>query len=77
VKSQFGYHIIKVEAHGTKTFEEVRPQIEKILVPQKAQKTLDDMTKDAFYDPEFFSMPKPPAPPTLSVPPAPPAPPKQ
>jgi len=65
VKSQFGYHIIKVEAHTTKTFEEVRAQIEKMppLVNAKFQKTLDDMTKGAFYDPEFFGPPQPPVPP--------------
>jgi peptidyl-prolyl cis-trans isomerase C len=70
VKTQYGYHIIKVESHVTKTFEQARPQIEKTLVPQKAQKTLEEMTKSAFYDPDFFAAPKPPAPPTLSVPPA-------
>ena len=72
VKGQLGYEIIKVEAHTTKTFEEVRPQIEKALVPQKAQKTLDDLSKGAFYDPEFFNLPKQTAPPTLSAPPVPP-----
>lgn len=59
VKSQYGYHIIKVEDHRTKTFEEERASIEKLLVPQKAQKTLEEMTKGAFYDPDFFGLPKP------------------
>jgi peptidyl-prolyl cis-trans isomerase C len=63
VKTDYGYHIIKVEAHTTKPFEEVRPQIEKTLAPPKTQKTLDDMTKDAFLDPEFFGPAQPPAPP--------------
>jgi len=65
VKSQFGYHIIKVEAHTTKTFEEVRAQIDQKLAPQKTQKTLDDMSKGAFYDPEFFGPPQPAAPPQV------------
>jgi peptidyl-prolyl cis-trans isomerase C len=65
VKSQFGYHIIKVEAHSTKTFDEVRAQIESLppLVQAKVAKALDDMTKGAFYDPEFFGPPQPGAPP--------------
>ena len=76
VKTPYGYHIIKVEAHTTKTFEEERPQIEKLppLIQAKVQKALDEMTKGAFYDPEFFVAPKPPAPPTLSAPPKPAAP---
>ena len=60
VKTQFGYHIIKVEDHKTKTFEEVREQIEKQLVPQQVTKTIVDMTKGAYYDPEFFAAPTPP-----------------
>src|ERR1017187_525537 len=54
VKTIYGYHIIKGEAHSTKTFEEVRPQIETLppLVQAKAAKALDDMTKGAFYDPD-------------------------
>jgi len=59
VKTQYGYHIIKVEDHRTKTFEEERASIEKILGPQKAQKTLEEMTKGAFFDPDFFGLPKP------------------
>jgi len=74
VKSQFGYHIIKVDAHVTKTFEEERASIEKMLAPQKASRTLEEMTKGAFYDPEFFGLPKPGEAPK---PPSPPAPPKQ
>lgn len=68
VKSPYGYHIIKVESHTTKTFDEVRGQIMAMpmLVQAKVQKTLEDMTKDAFYDPEFFAAPpKPPTPPMI------------
>jgi len=59
VKTTYGYHIIKVETHVTKSFEEVRPQIEKMpqLVQAKQKKALDEMTKGAFYDPEFFGPP--------------------
>jgi len=67
VKSPYGYHIIKVEAHATKTFDEVRAQIMTMrpLIDAKVQKSLEEMTKDAFYDPEFFAAPKPPMPPTV------------
>lgn len=68
VKTQFGYHIIKVEA--VKSYEDVRPEVEKKMRPEMAQKTLSDMEKKAGVqlDPEYF-----PAPPPASVPPAPPS----
>lgn len=75
VKTSYGYHIIKVEAHNTKSFEDVSPQIEKMpqLVQAKVQKNVDEMTKGAFYDPDFFGAPgPPPVPPQLRVAPAPP-----
>ncbi len=74
VKTPYGYHIIKVEAHTTKSFEQVQAQIERSLDGQKAQKTVEDMTKGAFYDPEFFGLPKPdaslkpPTPPVMAKP---------
>ncbi len=60
VKSQFGYHIIKVESHDTKTFEEVKPDLEKRLRPEQAQKALSDLEKNAgvSLDPEFFGTAK-------------------
>jgi hypothetical protein len=72
VKTPYGYHIIKVESHTTKTFDEVRGQIMAMqpLIQAKVQKTLEEMTKDAFYDPEFFAAPKPPAMPMMPGPPA-------
>jgi peptidyl-prolyl cis-trans isomerase C len=39
VKTQFGYHLIKITERTSKTFEDARPQIEKELKPQ--------MTRDA------------------------------
>jgi peptidyl-prolyl cis-trans isomerase C len=73
VKSQFGYHIIKVEAHETKTFDEVKPEIEKKMRPEAAQKAMKDLeTKaNAQFDPEMFPAPAPPVPiPTMPPPPA-------
>jgi len=45
VKTQFGYHLIMVDSHETKPFDEVRPDIEKKLKPEMAQKTIADLKK--------------------------------
>jgi peptidyl-prolyl cis-trans isomerase C len=57
VKTQFGYHIIKVEKHEAKSFEEARADIDHRLLPQQSQKTLDDLVKKAapVYDSEYFN----------------------
>jgi peptidyl-prolyl cis-trans isomerase C len=62
VRSQFGYHIIKVE--GAKTFEDLRPDIEQRMRPELAQKAVEDMRKStaAVLDPAFFPEEKKPAP---------------
>ncbi|MGP8243395.1 MAG: peptidylprolyl isomerase [Bryobacteraceae bacterium] len=75
VKSQFGYHIIKVEAHKVKTFEEAKPEIEQRLAPQQAQKTLEEMVKKATVemDKDYFGdAPAPTLPPSLMHPATPP-----
>jgi peptidyl-prolyl cis-trans isomerase C len=66
VKSQFGYHIIKVEAKEAKTFEEMRPEIEKKLRPEAAQKALDALQKETKvdYNATFFAPPAP----TVTIP---------
>ena len=60
VKSQYGYHIIKVDSVEHKTFDEVRPEIEKKLRPQEANKTMEEIQKNTkvVYDPVFFGMQK-------------------
>lgn len=60
VKSQFGYHVIKVEAHDFKSFEEVRPDLERRVRPDLAQKALADLQKktNVVLDPEFFGLAK-------------------
>lgn len=45
VKSQFGYHLIKVEERTTKTFEEARPDIEKKIRPQLTKETMQNLGK--------------------------------
>lgn len=56
IKSQFGYHIIKVESHSTKPFDEVKSQIEKRMPEVMAKKSLDDLkaAKPAVYNDQFF-----------------------
>jgi peptidyl-prolyl cis-trans isomerase C len=59
VKSPFGYHLIKVEAKESKTFEEMKPDIEKRLRPEAAQKAMETLQKQTKvdYDPTFFGLP--------------------
>jgi peptidyl-prolyl cis-trans isomerase C len=45
VKTQFGYHIIKIEEHSTKSLDQVRPQIEQQMKPQITQKAVDEIRK--------------------------------
>ena len=58
VKTQFGYHIIKVDEKQTKSFEEAKPEITQKLGPEIAKKELDDLRKksavtfdDAYFGP--------------------------
>ena len=56
VKSPFGYHMIKVESHGTKPFDEVKSTIAKRMPAEMAQKALADMKtkKPAVYNDAYF-----------------------
>jgi peptidyl-prolyl cis-trans isomerase C len=60
VKSPFGYHVIKVEAKESKSFEEVRPELERRMRPEQAQKTLEELQKKSqvVLDPDFFATAK-------------------
>jgi hypothetical protein len=60
VKSQFGYHIIKLESKSTKSFDEVKTDLEKKLKPEQAQKALDDLQKKTtvVMDPTYFNIAK-------------------
>jgi peptidyl-prolyl cis-trans isomerase C len=60
VKTQFGYHIIKVDKRETKTFDEVRPEIERRMAPDQSKKMLEEMVKkvNPVFDPEFFNTAK-------------------
>jgi parvulin-like peptidyl-prolyl isomerase len=60
VKSPFGYHVIKVEDKESKSFEEVRPELERRMRPEQAQKVVEDLQKKTpgVLDPDFFGIAK-------------------
>ena len=61
VKTQFGYHVIKVESHDYTPLEQVKPAIEKTLRQKKMQEMLEAMktSANATYDEAYFTVPKP------------------
>jgi peptidyl-prolyl cis-trans isomerase C len=65
VRTQFGYHIIKVEAHEQTPFEEVRSFLERNERQERVQAALDKMKDDAkvTFNEAYFAPPAPPAPP--------------
>jgi len=68
VKSQYGYHVIRVDKVDTKSFEDVKGEIEAKLKPEMAKKKIDDLTKSANVklDDGFFGpAPMAAGPPTL------------
>ena len=76
VKTAFGYHIIKVEEREAKSLEDLRPDIEKRLRPEQAQKVMQELQKKAAVqlDPVFFGAdPATPQMPTPTISPVPPA----
>ena len=70
VRTQFGYHIIKVEEHGHTPFEQVKPMLERNERQQRLQKTLEAMKETAkpTFNETYFAPPAPQA-----APPPPPA----
>ncbi len=56
VKTPFGYHLIMVDEHTTKTFDEKRADIEKAMKPEMAQKGLEALKKKTptIYDETYF-----------------------
>ncbi|HXB75458.1 MAG TPA: peptidylprolyl isomerase [Candidatus Acidoferrales bacterium] len=60
VKTPFGYHIIRMEAKESKSFEASRPDLEKKLRPEHAQKAIEELAAKAgaVLDNEFFGIAK-------------------
>lgn len=67
VRTQFGYHLIQVQKRAAQPFEEVRAEIEKRLVTELADKTMQAVKEKSrvFLDESYFGKPQPaqPAPP--------------
>ena len=72
VKTQFGYHIIRVDKVEFKSFEEAKPEMENTLKPQMVKKQIDELKNGSTVklDEAFFG-PLMPAPGTASAGPAP------
>jgi peptidyl-prolyl cis-trans isomerase C len=58
VKTQFGYHLIKVEQHDTKAFDEVKSELEKRMRPELARNAVENLRRqtpvtldDSFFGP--------------------------
>jgi parvulin-like peptidyl-prolyl isomerase len=77
VKSPFGYHLIKVESHVTKSLDEAKPDIEKKLRPEIARNEVEQLRKSAtvLMDDGFFGPAPAALPGRLGAVPAPPPPP--
>lgn len=63
VRTQFGYHVIKVEEHNHTPFAQVKATLEKQERQTRLQATLDKMKADAkiTYNDTYFAAPAPPA----------------
>jgi peptidyl-prolyl cis-trans isomerase C len=60
IKTQFGYHLIKVQTHDSKSFEDARTEIEAKVKPDTLKSAVDELGKKspAVFDPEFFQLDK-------------------
>lgn len=56
VRSDFGYHLILVESHTTKSYEDALPDIQKAVGPAAADKAVEEMKGKASvkYDETYF-----------------------
>jgi len=64
VKTQFGYHIIKVESREERPFVEVRPEIERKLDSDMVKKAMEDLkaSTKVVENPDYFGPAAAPAP---------------
>lgn len=56
VRTQFGFHLIRVDSRGAAPFEEVRPTLERAERQQRVQAYLEQLTNDAkpTFDAAYF-----------------------
>lgn len=69
VRTQFGYHVIKVDEHSTTPFAEVKAQLERTERQRRVQEALDAMktTAKPTFNEAYFNPPPPPAPAAAKV----------
>ncbi|MGZ4779002.1 MAG: peptidylprolyl isomerase [Thermoanaerobaculia bacterium] len=72
VKTQYGYHIIKVDKHDYTPFEQVKDTLAKKEHDKRVHDAVDAMKKNVTFNEAYFPPPAPPAPP-VAAPAAPPA----
>jgi peptidyl-prolyl cis-trans isomerase C len=72
VRTQFGYHIIKVEAHDTTSFDDVKDTLEQQVRQELLKAKLDAMKEAAkiVFDDTYFGVPAPAKTPETPAPPA-------
>jgi peptidyl-prolyl cis-trans isomerase C len=64
VRTQFGYHIIKVDEHRTQPLADVKPQLEREMTQSRVQQRLDELktaSAPKFDEAYFAPPPQPPA----------------
>lgn len=68
VRTQFGYHIIKVESHDMTPFDGVKEKLSHDLHQKKVQEALDKLKNDAKpeFNDAYFAPPAPPAAPAAA-----------
>lgn len=73
IRTQYGYHIIKVEKHDTTPFAQVKATLERSEAKKRLQDQLDAMKADAkpVYNEAYFTPPPPPPAPAAAPAPAP------
>jgi len=56
VKTQFGYHVIQVQKHSTKSMEDAQAEITEKIGPEMAQKSVDAIKNKAAitFDQTYF-----------------------
>lgn len=61
VRTQYGYHIIEVQKHSFKSFDEVKPALEKTLKQKKLRDALDALkdSSNPVFDEAYFASAKP------------------
>jgi len=64
VRTQYGYHVIKIDAHDSTPFDQVKATLEKSERQRRLKETLDTMKKNAnvTFNEAYFAVPAPAAP---------------